>query len=65
MNEHEQERLILKRVKTWAGSHEDAQKWFDAQFIPALGCTPKQAVERGHYEALNDYLDVIGLGGYA
>ena len=65
MNECEQERLILKRVMTWAGSSENAKKWFDDEFIPALGCTPKQAIELGQYIALNDYLDAIGFGGYA
>jgi hypothetical protein len=57
--------LILKRVEKWSGGSEEAKNWFDEEFIPALGCTPKQAIEHGHYVALNDYLDAIGLGGYA
>jgi hypothetical protein len=65
MDKREQTRLILKRVEKWAGGSEVAKNWFDDEFIPALGCTPKQAIELGHYEALNDYLDVIGFGGFA
>ncbi|MGO4891847.1 hypothetical protein [Flavobacterium sp. W21_SRS_FM6] len=65
MDEHEQTQLILGRVTKWAGSRENAQKWFDQEFIPALGSTTKHAVEHGYYEAVNDYLDAIELGGFA
>lgn len=65
MDSCEQTRLILNRVKPLAGGHEEAQIWFENEFIPALGCTPKQAINQGHYKELNEYLDIIGQGGFA
>jgi hypothetical protein len=65
MNKSQQRQYILSRVQEWAGSYANAQKWFDEERLPALGCTPKDAIECGEFDALNSYLDTISLGGYA
>lgn len=61
----EQKQRILKRVQEWAGNSHDALVWYESERIASLGCTPSQAVEDGHYEALMAYLDAIAIGGFA
>lgn len=65
MNKKEQEQLILEKVKEWAGGSDKAQIWYKNEEIPALGCTPEQAVESGYFDALIEYIQSIELGGYA
>ena len=59
------EQQIISKVETWAGSHEAAIKWYETEHISALGSTAKVAVERGHVEAVLNYIEVIARGGYA
>jgi hypothetical protein len=65
MNKEEQRQIILNRVRHWAGSDAATEKWFNTEQIPALGCTPRQAIDRGEYDALRRYIDIIALGGFA
>ncbi|WP_339892470.1 hypothetical protein [uncultured Alteromonas sp.] len=61
----EQKQRILKRVQEWAGDSHNALAWYESERIASFGCTPSQAVEGGHYEALMAYLDAIEIGGFA
>jgi hypothetical protein len=65
MTKAEQRQYILKRVSQWAGNDTLALNWFNQETIPAIGCTAQQAIDGGEFDALNDYLDIISLGGYA
>jgi hypothetical protein len=58
--------IIIEKVDAWCTSRANAIEWFINQPIPALGnITPRSAVLSGNFEALNDYIDVIAIGGYA
>jgi hypothetical protein len=65
MNKLEQKQHVLSRVLEWAGSVDKADFWYSDQQISALGCTPMEAVESDHFDALMEYIDSIELGGYA
>jgi hypothetical protein len=59
------EQYIISKVEAWTGSHGAAIKWYETEHISALGSTAKVAVERGHVEAVLNYIEVIARGGYA
>ncbi|WP_288388792.1 hypothetical protein [uncultured Alteromonas sp.] len=65
ISKNEQKQLVLGRVEKWAGGLNKAFTWYETEKIPALECTPSEAIEAGHFEALMNYLDAIELGGYA
>jgi hypothetical protein len=65
MTKTEQRQYVLERVRPWAGSDTLALNWFNHEVIPAIGCTPQVAIDRGQFEMLNNYIDIISLGGYA
>lgn len=65
MNHIEQKSHILKRVEVWAGSEEKALSWYMTEIIPAINCTANEAVESDNFEALNEYIDIIEIGGFA
>ena len=57
---------ILSRVREWAGGETQAMAWYRSQPIPSLdGCTPEELVQSGRATAVSDYLDRIGIGGFA
>jgi len=60
-----QKEYILTLILEWVDSTENAIHWYDNEFIPALGMTPQQAIEQGHYADLCEYIEVIDLGGFA
>lgn len=57
---------ILTRVSAWAGGPEQAMAWYRTEPIPAFGGrTAEQLLKSGQAAALCDYLDSMGLGGFA
>lgn len=65
MNKTEQRKHIISMISSWAGGIEAANIWFDEEFVSALGCTPGEAVEAGHFDAVVEYIESISMGGYA
>jgi hypothetical protein len=65
MNKEQQRQHILDRVNDWAGGTAQAIDWYENTHISALGCTAKQAVGEGYFEAVIAYLEGIAFGGYA
>ena len=57
---------IIDRVSEWAGSREAASVWYRVQPLAAFGgCTAESLVNAGQVRALRDYLDDLGMGGFA
>jgi hypothetical protein len=57
---------IIGRVLEWAGGAPQALAWYRGQPIPALGGRTAEAlVKSGEAALVRDYLDQIGLGGFA
>ena len=57
---------IVSRISDWAGGKERAMAWYRAQPIAAFGGrTAESLVKSGQASALRDYLDHIGMGGFA
>jgi uncharacterized protein (DUF2384 family) len=57
---------IISRIREWAGGEAQAMAWYRSQPIPALdGRTPEALVKSGRAGAVRDYLDHLGLGGFA
>ena len=52
LNKAAQKEYILTLILEWVDSTENAINWYENEFIPALGMTPQQAIEQGHYVAL-------------
>lgn len=65
LNKDRQKNYILNIVKDWAGGEAQALDWYENTHIKALGYTAKEVVEKGNFEAVVTYLEVINLGGYA
>lgn len=60
------EKVILPRVEVWAGSREEALRWYRETLIPALGdLTAQQLVARGRMADVLSYIEHIDQGGYA
>jgi hypothetical protein len=57
--------FTIQYVQEWAGSRGNAVDWYINEHIPALSCTVRQAALNGHYNAIDDYLEIIALGGFA
>ena len=61
-----QTRVIISRVRDWAGGEAQAMAWYRSQPIPALdGRTPESLVKSGRAHAVREYLDHLALGGFA
>ena len=57
---------ILNRVRSWAGSPQQAFAWYRSQPLPSFGDQTAEAlVKEGRAEAVKRYLDRIAVGGYA
>ncbi|MFV0302813.1 MAG: antitoxin Xre/MbcA/ParS toxin-binding domain-containing protein [Paracoccus sp. (in: a-proteobacteria)] len=57
---------IVAQVKDWAGSMDEAGKWYRSQPIPALGDRTAEAlVMSGQAALVREYLDHLSQGGYA
>ena len=57
---------ILNRVRTWAGSPQQAFAWYRSQPLPSFGDQTAEAlVKEGRAEAVKRHLDRIAVGGYA
>jgi antitoxin component of MazEF toxin-antitoxin module len=56
---------ILLIVRKWCRSDREALDWYNHEEIPAFKMTPREAVERGCYIELINYLESIALGGFA
>lgn len=65
MSYQEEKKQILTRIMPWTINEAEADTWFRQQYIPALGCTPNEALKKGHFDALNEYISLIETGGYA
>lgn len=65
MNKLQQKKAVISLIRTWKNSDEEAYLWFEEEFISALGCTPSSAIDSGRFDAVVDYLESIGHGGYA
>ncbi|NMH61012.1 hypothetical protein [Alteromonas ponticola] len=65
MTKDEQREKILTLVEHWAGSRENAEKWYQEVNLPPLGCTAKVAIENNQFDVLVSYIEAIGAGGYA
>ena len=65
MNKLEQKKVVISKIRTWAGSDEEARRWFDEEFISAIGSTPSAAIDEGKFNALIDHIESISLGGHA
>jgi len=55
---------ILRRVTDWAGSPGAAQDWL-CSHIPSLAAAPIDLLREGRADLVQDYLDRIGVGGFA
>lgn len=64
MNKSQQKAVVISKVRVWAGSDEEADRWFYSEFISALACTPSAAIDAGKFDAVIDYIESIRLGGY-
>ncbi len=57
---------IVAYVKDWAGSLDEAGRWFRSQPIPALGGRTAEAmVMSGQAALVREYLDHLSQGGHA
>ena len=57
---------ILNRVRSWAGSPQQAFAWYRSQPLSSFGDQTAEAlVKEGRAEAVKRYLDRIAVGGYA
>ncbi|AYN07608.1 hypothetical protein [Alteromonas sp. RKMC-009] len=65
MSYQEEKEYILMLITPWTVNETEAETWFHQQYIPALGCTANEALSNGHFDALNNYLSIIEVGGYA
>jgi hypothetical protein len=65
MSYQEEKEHIMMRVMPWTVNEAEAETWFNQQYIPALGCTASEAIRNGRFAALNDYISLIAMGGYA
>ena len=65
MTQEEQKEYILDYIQGWVGSKQDAHKWYEAEVIPALNKTAKQAVIEGEFEVVKKHLNQIDEGGFA
>lgn len=66
MNSPEDKLEIISMVTTWCESADEAIFWYSNEPIPALGnMTPEKAIQLGHAQAVEDYLQGLMLGGYA
>jgi hypothetical protein len=56
---------ILIFIRKWCGSDGEAPDWYNNEQIPAFNMKAREAVEKGSYEKLLDYLKSIAIGGFA
>lgn len=57
---------VLEKIEPWAGSRQEALKWYRTHTIAALGgFTAQELVERGRTGEVLEYLRHIQNGGYA
>ena len=57
---------IINRVRSWAGSPQQAFAWYRSQPLPSFGDQTAEAlVKEGRGEAVKRHLDRIAVGGYA
>ncbi len=57
---------IISKILEWAGSEDEAIKWYCNQPIPQFGGkTAKQVVDAGNEQAVLGYIKQISLDGYA
>lgn len=65
MTQAEQKEFILNFVQDWAGSKQEALKWYESEVIPALNKTSRQAVDDDDFESVKRYLEHINEGGFS
>jgi|GEM_PF-2685892 len=65
MKKTHQKTVVISKVREWADSEEEANRWFNDEFISALGCTPSSAIDDGKFDAVIDYIESIRHGGCA
>tara|TARA_R110000737_G_scaffold352273_1_gene397577 strand:- start:11459 stop:11656 length:198 start_codon:yes stop_codon:yes gene_type:complete len=65
MTQEEQKQFVLSFILDWAGSKEAALQWYESEIIPALNKTAEEVIDNGGFEAIKEYLEHIGQGGFA
>jgi hypothetical protein len=65
MTPKEQEKFVLDYIKKWVSSEEEAKKWYQENHIPSLNMTAQEAVKKGKFNVVKEYLEHINLGGFA
>jgi hypothetical protein len=61
----EQEQFVLNYIKNWVSSEEEALRWYRENHISSLNMTAQEAVKKGRFKAVKEYLEHINLGGFA
>ena len=57
---------LIRRLALLAGGDEQARVWYQTRPIPAFGsCTANELVLAGQWEAVDQYIAHLELGGFA